>query len=845
MKSVQSVGRAQENPGYRLRASEHSNQAVLRRILTAVCLLLFVAGLSPGVSQRASAQTVNADLRLPDLPDGWLHGLSISADGRFAAFASPASSLVSGDANGMADIFVIDRDLGRLSLASKSSQGAASNGWSFDPVLSASGRFVAFASLASNLSASFGPADTNGLADVFLHDREFATTQRISLNPQAEELDGWSAQPSISFDGSRIAFTSSASNLLSGDANGEMDVYIRETLSGQVRRVSQSSSGEPGNGASFLPALSASGRFVAFLSTASNLDGENSAPGVYLHDLLTRQTRRLPLPSGAGNVHTAMRPAISADGGFVVFATRGLQGTLLYAYDHTQGATRQVGAVSFQNASSLFEVQAGISSDGRWLAYPSWDSGSTGRLAFVNLVDGRQTTLADIPVGSGSIAFSQVALGADAGTAVFILGRPGQTRPTAPGPAWAVETGRQSEERTMVSGWVSDGAGNPLPGITVTTRDGQRAVTDANGGYRFMALAQGVNRVKPELSGYQFSPNEYDILVGPGLAGAVETGNLSLAFTAWPQGVVDAARANIGMPYSLNRGCPSPFIPCGGPYSGFFSGDCTDLVLDAYRLGLDAGLQPILESDLVNHPRWYYQWRNLRSAQDMWRFFAYRGQVLDHAQAYLPGDIVFFDWEQDGRVDHVALVSDINERNRPTKLVDTTGVIVENPSGATIEFAWQPFHEASSVGHSRWSPAQTVRSPLGESLGGPAASSAQLMLLVALDSAEAQMRLRSGAQEWVTAGGSLPAGVRSASYGPSQVISVDSPASGDHWWTVEISSPVTTTFQMGIQLVQPGLVVDDSVTEGLVQPGAPRLYLFQLQPGSEGGVIIRLIEPEP
>ncbi len=856
MKPGQSNGSARENSGNKPLLPARPAYAALWRMLAVLCLILFISGPSPWTSQPASAQSGGAELLLPELPDGWLNGLALSADGRYAAFASTASNLVEGDAappegaHGLADIYVIDRSQGRFSLASKTSKGAPSNGWSFDPVLSASGRYVVFASLASNLSAAFGPADTNGMADVFLHDRDFATTQRISLSPSAAQLDGWSAQPSVSAAGDLIAFTTTASNLLPGDTNGEPDIYVRAVQSGQVWRASQSSIGAPGDGASFLPAISASGRFVAFLSTAAGLDGESDAPGAYLHDLLTRQTRRLPLPSGADGVYTGMRPAISAEGSTVVFATRGLTGIVLYAYDHAQGETRRVGPVTFQTNSGLAALQVGISSDGRWLAYPSWDSGSTGRLAFVNLVDGRQSTLASIPAGAGSTAFSQVALGADAGSAAYILGRPGQTRPTPPGPAWAVETGRQSDLRTMVAGWVSDGAGNPLPGITVSTRDGLRAVTDANGGFRFTGLAQGENRVKPELPGYEFSPTKYDLTVGPGLAGASETGNLSLAFTAWPQAVVDAARANIGMPYSLNRGCPSPFIPCGGPYSGFYSGDFTDLVLDAYRLGLDTGLQSVLENDLLNNPRWYYRWRSLRSAQDMWRFFAYRGLVLEHSQGYLPGDIVFFDWEADGRVDHVALVSDTNERSRPTLLVDTTGVTQENPSGDTIEFEWQSYHESSNVGHARWSAVQSGRSPIGEILGGPAQSAGQPLLLVALDSSEAQLRLRSGAQDWITSSTNrvtdvLGSQVRAAQYGPTQVISVDSPAAGDHWWTIEISTAVTTTFQMAIQLVQPGLVVDDSITEGVATPGAARLYLFQIQPGEGTLEIIRLVEPDP
>jgi hypothetical protein len=87
----------------------------------------------------------------------------------------------------------------------------------------------------------------------------------------------------------------------------------------------------------------------------------------------------------------------------------------------------------------------------------------------------------------------------------------------------------------------------------------------------------------------------------------------------------------------------------------------------------------------------------------MWRYFSYSGQMHPHEIPYQPGDIVFFDWSEDGEIDHVALVSEINENNRPKWLLDATGVIASNPSGLAAELPWEGFHERTVRGHARWS----------------------------------------------------------------------------------------------------------------------------------------------
>jgi Tol biopolymer transport system component len=220
---------------------------------------------------------------------------SISADGRYVAFSSYASNLVAGDTLGQQDIFVHDRQTGQTSRVSVATNGEQGNGWSYYPTISGNGRYVVFESEASNLVVG----DTNSSVDVFVHDRQAGITSRVSVASDGSQGNGastsiqYESNPLISADGRFVAFASAASNLVPGDTNGAEDLFVRDRLLGVTTRVSVGSSGGEGNGASFDPEISADGRFVAFTSEASNLDGAdaNGVGDVFVHE------RAVPVPT--------------------------------------------------------------------------------------------------------------------------------------------------------------------------------------------------------------------------------------------------------------------------------------------------------------------------------------------------------------------------------------------------------------------------------------------------------------------------------------------------------------------------------------------------------------------
>ncbi len=244
---------------------------------------------------------------------------SVSADGRYVAFHSNAANLVGGDTNGIWDVFVHDRLSGTTERVSVDSSGAQGNSGSFDSSISADGRYVAFWSVASNLVAG----DTNGYHDVFIHDRLSGTTERVSVDSSGAEGDAGSSHPSISDDGRYVAFFSNASNLAAGDTNGADDVFVHDRQSGMTERVSVDSNGAQGNTNSDVPSISADGRCVAFESFASNLvaGDTNGCPDIFVHDRQNGTTERVSIDSNGaqGNNDSNWVPSISADGRYVAF----------------------------------------------------------------------------------------------------------------------------------------------------------------------------------------------------------------------------------------------------------------------------------------------------------------------------------------------------------------------------------------------------------------------------------------------------------------------------------------------------------------------------------------------
>ena len=183
---------------------------------------------------------------------------AISADGRFVAFRSGASNLVREDGNDAWDIFVRDLKSGRISRASVSSTGAEANGSSGLPAISADGRFVAFVAEASNLVSG----DQNNTDDVFVRDLKTRGTRRVSISSSGAEGNGRSLGPQISADGRFVAFLSRASNLVSGDRNDVLDVFVRDLKTRRTTRVSVSSGGGEGNGPSAIAVMSISADVV-------------------------------------------------------------------------------------------------------------------------------------------------------------------------------------------------------------------------------------------------------------------------------------------------------------------------------------------------------------------------------------------------------------------------------------------------------------------------------------------------------------------------------------------------------------------------------------------------------
>ncbi len=275
---------------------------------------VFVRDLDAGTIERVSVSSSGAQANGPSQSAGG--NVSLSGDGSVVAFDSRASNLVPGDTNGQSDVFVRVRASGVTERVSVASDGTQANGNSFLPDISADGRFVVFQSEATNLVAG----DTNGRSDIFVHDRATGTTERLC----GVQGNGASSHASISDDGTLVAFSSAATNLVPGDTNGALDIFVCDRRTGTIERVSVSDAGQQGNGDSILPAISGDGRFVAFKSIATNLvsDDRNGVVDVFRFDRQERKIQRVSVSFANRDANDfSFPPAISQDGRFVVFGS--------------------------------------------------------------------------------------------------------------------------------------------------------------------------------------------------------------------------------------------------------------------------------------------------------------------------------------------------------------------------------------------------------------------------------------------------------------------------------------------------------------------------------------------
>jgi Tol biopolymer transport system component len=190
--------------------------------------------------------------------------------------SSGATNIVGNDTNGFWDIFRVHRRPATDRISIEPSFGIQGNGHSLYPAISADGRCIAFYSAANDLS--FTTSDLNGVPDIYCRDMMNPAIELVSRNAGGTVGDGLSNRPSISADGNFVAFESSATNLVPGDTNGMQDIFVRDRAHATIERMSISTGGAEGNAKSAWPSISGDGRFVAFESEADNLvSGDTNA----------------------------------------------------------------------------------------------------------------------------------------------------------------------------------------------------------------------------------------------------------------------------------------------------------------------------------------------------------------------------------------------------------------------------------------------------------------------------------------------------------------------------------------------------------------------------------------
>jgi hypothetical protein len=348
--------------------------------------------------------------------------VAISADGRFVAFCSSASNLVAGDTNNFGDIFVRDRQSGAIERVSVATGGAQGNEGSGVPSISADGRYVAFTSYASSLVAS----DTNHYEDVFVRDRQNGTTELVSVDSAGVQGDSYSIYQSISADGRFVAFWSRASNLVAGTSSSG-NIFVRDRQNGTTELASVDSAGVQANNSSDAPSISADGRFVAFYSAASNLvaGDTNGVPDIFVHDRTSGTTERVSVATGGAQGHTNISQygnAISADGRFVAFGSN--EPTLVagdtngdsdvFVRDRQSGTTERVSIDSAGVLGNDLSANPSISSDGRFVAFHSLASnlvaGDTNGFLDVFVHDRQSGTTERVSVDSALVQGDEVSM---------------------------------------------------------------------------------------------------------------------------------------------------------------------------------------------------------------------------------------------------------------------------------------------------------------------------------------------------------------------------------------------------------------------------------------------------
>ncbi|MBE9524485.1 MAG: amidase domain-containing protein, partial [Chloroflexi bacterium] len=527
---------------------------------------------------------------------------SISNNGRFVAFISDSDNLVPNDYNQSADAFLHDRLTNTTKLLSLSSTGDQANGSTLNAYISGNGRYVVFESTSSNLVTN----NNQHNSAFYIHDILTSITEQFNSHEFGSvHFIG------ISDNGRYIALRI------------QTEIFFHDTLTHFSFAISDSGAPLPASNHAII--LSREGRFLFYSDQFGNLQ---------LYDRVLNKTEKIisplesesyPLSASANSFFYLLDNSINA----VTFSSNQLD------YPNNKFIVDLIGL-----QLNYFPVIA-LANDGNYLiAHQSFNRGQNALIGY-DLISGQTQFISTdvIPEsfslsGNGlSVAYAQVL---DGIAQIYVQDR--------------IET----SPSLVISGRVVDASGLPLALVTLQDDQGHTVKTDRQGNFWINGISQGSVILTPSKEGYIFEPTKISVKVLSDIT--------NITFIVSHAEVLEQAQLDIGMPYSFERGCETPWQGCDEEFHGFSSGYCTDLILDAYLWGVDFNIQTALERDYQAHPEHFYRWRNARNAHDMWRYFSYNGQIFPHTIGYLPGDIVFFDWSGDGEIDHVSIISEITSR---------------------------------------------------------------------------------------------------------------------------------------------------------------------------------------
>ena len=238
--------------------------------------------------------------------------------------------------------------------------------------------------------------------------------------------------------------------------------------------------------------------------------------------------------------------------------------------------------------------------------------------------------------------------------------------------------------------------------------------------------------------------------------------------------------------------------------------------------------------DFKAHPDHFYQWRNARDAHDMWRYFSYSEQIHSPQEKYLPGDIVFFDWSGDGEIDHVALVSQVDNHNRPEQMYDATGVINSNPEGLAAELPWEAFHEATVRGFARWS---GLYEPMIQDL--PSGNIFQ----AAFGGSELEIRLLDAAGNTISGVENDVQGGKLHNLIWEQSLSISGLGDENKYYLILARNPGEThqPFSFTAQILQDGIITQRFEKKGVLQPGEISRFPIRIDIMGDSSLVMQLL----